>query len=114
MDLGSGLGSNFQTGWVGFRIWENSQVWVWVRVEFAIQVGLGFGFMKIHGFGFGFGFNISYSLGRFLEKIHGFRMRVQIKFLNRFSQFQSLFNNCVLVVYYGNCFNSKLEHVAKK
>ena len=60
-------------------------VWVWVRVEFAIQVGLGFGFVKIHGFGFGFGFNLSYSLGRFLEKIHGFRMRVQIKFLNRFT-----------------------------
>ena len=53
--------------------------------------------MKIHGFGFGFGFNLSYSLGRFLEKIHGFRMRVQIKFLNRFSQFQSLFNAFFLI-----------------
>ena len=59
-----GLGSIYQTGWVGFRVWENIQVWVWVRVQFAIQVGLGFGFVKIHRFGFGFGFNLPDRLGR--------------------------------------------------
>ena len=58
-----GLGSIYQTGWVGFRIWENIQVWIWVWVQFAIQVGLGFGFVKIHRFGFGFGFNLPDRLG---------------------------------------------------
>ena len=65
--------------------------------------------MKIHGFGFGFGFNLSYSLGRFLEKIHGFRMRVQIKFLNRFSQFQSLFNDFLFnLIQFLECFGGVL------
>ena len=65
--------------------------------------------MKIHGFGFGFGFNLSYSLGRFLEKIHGFRMLVQIKFLNRFSQFQSLFNDFFFnLIQFLECFGGVL------
>ena len=64
--------------------------------------------MKILGFGFGFGFNLSYSLGRFLEKIHGFCMRVQIKFLNRFSQFQSLFKIFFYLIQFLECFGGVL------